>query len=467
MKIFDIFSNDYSKTKQKRHLPFQPSIIWCAILMGLLGGFALGSYLVFIFAYNLTPDKSFPALIQIHGHLQLIGWTGFFIIGVSLYKMPRLMSCVPLRRSTSNFILTAMILGLLLRTLGQIFIQDKSLERDLLRNTIFIGCFLESLGITIFVVLLLPKLIRFNAQPGAYAAASLKPFLLVSFSGWLIYAIFNIVIALNFLFNDSIIFDPVQNEIATNIYVYLVLLPTCFAFSTSIFPIFLRLRAPIWPVRTIALTYAIGAFSYLISVVIIEFHSSKIILELFMKTGLCVRILATLWFVSEIDLLRIRDPWFTKFREKTERENRPPRKFASDYGQFGNFELLIYSAYFWLVIASLYELFSQFMAIGMPVTIIRHFYLLGFVTHLILGMAVRMIPGFLGQNRIAFPNLVRLSLLFITISILGRTFPLVFGVTDYYIFRFLYGYSGVFAMLAITSLAVNLVTTVWLDKALR
>ncbi len=467
MKSIGILLNTNIKSERKRHLPFQSSIIFSAISIGLLGGFALGSYLVFILAYNIPPEKSLVSLIQIHGHLQLLGWTGFFIIGVSLYKMPRLMSCAHLKKSTYYLILTTLILGLMLRTLGQIFIQYQILEQDIFRVSIFIGCLLESSGVLIFVYILFPKLVKFNAQPGAYAAASLKPFLLVSFSGWLIYAIFNIAVAANFAVGDSIILNPIWNEIATNIYVYLVLLPTCFAYSTSTFPIFLRLRAPIWPVGKIALAYAIGSTFYLISVGTITFHSSNSILVFLLQLGLCIRILATLWFVSEIDLLRIRDPWFTKYRSASDRENRPPRKFAGDYGQFGNFEYLIYSAYFWLVIASLCELVSQFVAIGTSATIIRHFYLLGFVTHLILGMAVRMIPGFLGQNRIAFPNLVRLSLLFITISILGRTFPLVFGVTDYYIFRFLYGYSGVFAMLAITSLAVNLVTTVWLDKALR
>lgn len=219
MKFLNFFFDHSNRNERKRHLPFQPTIIWCAIIIGLLGGFALGSYIVFLFAYNISPEKTISSLIQIHGHLQLIGWTGFFIIGVSLYKMPRLMSCAPLNKSTSFIIIITLILGLMLRTLGQIFIQQDVLDQDILRYGIISGCLFETFGILIFVFILFPKLITFHAQTGAYAAASLKPFLLVSFSGWIVYAVFNVALAVNFAASNSLILDPSWNDVATNIYV--------------------------------------------------------------------------------------------------------------------------------------------------------------------------------------------------------------------------------------------------------
>lgn len=77
-----------------------------------------------------------------------------------------------------------------------------------------------------------------------------------------------------------------------------------FCLFNEYFPDLLRLRAPIWPVGKIALAYAIGSTFYLISVGTITFHSSNSILVFLLQLGLCIRILATLWFVSEIDLLR-------------------------------------------------------------------------------------------------------------------------------------------------------------------
>lgn len=464
MKFYNFFFNNDVDNERRRHLPFQPLIIWCAILFGLLGGFAIGSYLVFSLAFNIAPIKSFSSLIQIHGHLQLLGWTGLFIIGVSLYKMPRLMSCTPIRISTSYLILSSLFFGLSLRTLGQVIAHHFILEQYLLRNTVALGCCLESVGILIFFFTLFSRLIVFNAKPGAYAAASLKPFLIISFLGWFIYAALNLALAVIFTNSTSLIIDPIWNNTTTNVYIYLILLPTCFAFSISTFPIFLRLRAPIWPVERIALMYAIGSIFSLVCTTAIDLNFSNIILQLLFKFGICIRAAAILWLIFEIDLLRLHDPWFTKFRENIDRENKPPRKYASDFGQFGNFEYLIYAAYLWLVIATFTELISQFVDIGISSTIIRHFYLLGFVTHLILGMAVRMIPGFLGRNRIAFPHLVRLSFLLITISILGRTVPLILGITDQSIFRLFYGFSGFFAIFAILSLGVNLVATMRQDK---
>lgn len=467
MNILNFFLNRSASNEKKRHLPFQPFIIWCAIIVGLFGGFATGSYLVFVLAYNIVPDKTFSSLVQVHGHLQLIGWTGFFIIGVSLYKMPRLMSCKPLQVSTSYLILSTLILGLLSRTFGQVLAHHFISDQAFLRYAVVVGCLLETIGILVFVYVLFPKLIKYHSKPGAYAAASLKPFLIVSFSGWLVYAVTNVVLAVLFANSSSLIIDPTWNNIATNIYVYLVLLPTCFAFSISTFPIFLRLRAPTWPVSYIALTYSIGTVFHLVCAAAIELHLSNVILQTLLEIGICIRVGAIIWLILEMDLLRIYDPWFTKFRGNTDRENRPPRKYAGDFGQFGKFEYLIYAAYFWLVVASLTEFISHFANIGISSTIIRHFYLLGFVTHLILGMAARMIPGFLGRSRVAFPQLVLLSFILITISILGRTFPLIFSVTNQSIFRFVYGFSGLFAILAILSLGINLAATVRQDKIAR
>jgi cbb3-type cytochrome oxidase subunit 1 len=92
-------------------------------------------------------------------------------------------------------------------------------------------------------------------------------------------------------------------------------------------------------------------------------------------------------------------------------------------------------------------------------SILRHLYLLGFVTHLILGMAVRMVPGFLGKNAVAYPKLVNLSFLFISLAIISRILPLWFSMTDILFFRRAYGLSGILAILAIACLGVNLYVT--------
>ena len=442
----------------KHHLPFQIHFIASAILLGVFGGFGLGAYLVYSLAFEQSLSQAFSAMIQVHGHLQLLGWTGLFIIGISLFKLPRLMSSRKLSLNTSRAIFSTLVIGLILKSLAQIQLFSSNTETAW-RFLVMLGSLLESLGILIYFKVFIRNSLSYRAQGGAYAAAGIKPFLVVSLFGWFAYALINSVVGVEFWLGSATILSPSLNQIAVETYIHGVLLPTCFAFSISTFPIFLRLRAPVWPVAKVAVLYGVGTLIYLIGT-IAELYRLVESSHVLSSIGICLRILATFWFLFELDLLRIQAPWFKKFRSIPDRENRPPRRFASDYGQFGNFEWLIYIAYLWLVVGLLSEL-SGFLLDSAPApNIVRHFYLLGFVTHLILGMAPRIIPGFLGKNRVAHPVLVRLSFALIFFATLSRTLPGQFLSLDSMLVRMSYGFSGIVAILAIVVLGINIAITV-------
>ena len=437
-----------------RHLAFQPILVWSAILLGLLGGFGLGAHMVFVLAFGYTPGPAFSGMVQVHGHLQLLGWTGLFIIGISTYKLPRLMSTAPLNRWISNGICAAVVGGLLLKSVSQLLLFYSSHE-VILRFGVFIGSLLESFGILLYFFCLIRSALDFSPKQGSVSAAAIQPFLLVGLFGWAVYAAVNASLGWLFLSGKDFLLDPHWSTLSINVYIRFVLLPFCFAFSLSTLPIFLRLRTADWPVKYAAVLYGLG--------VLLNLAADGTSVPWLNALGVCVRVVAILWTVLEIDLLRLREPWFKKFRNTQDRKNRPPRRYAGDYGQFGNFEWLIYAAYGWLVVASLSEISNLWF--GAPaLTIVRHFYLLGFVTHLILGMAVRIVPGFLGRNSIASPMLVRLSFLLITVSILGRTMPLAFSALELTGFLAAYGYSGIFGMLALLCLGSNLFITLAQEK---
>ncbi len=56
----------------------------------LFAGFAIGAHLTFVIGYDFNLGDGFVGLIQTHGHVQLVGWAGLFIMGMSLHFMPRL-----------------------------------------------------------------------------------------------------------------------------------------------------------------------------------------------------------------------------------------------------------------------------------------------------------------------------------------------------------------------------------------
>lgn len=442
-----------------KHLPFYPSIIFSAIALSIFGGFATGAYIVFVIAFEKHSAINISTLMQIHGHLQLLSWTGLFIIGVSIYKLPRLMSIKPLRKSVAWAIVFPIVSGLILRTIFQVFLATTP-HSSVYRQALFAAVSLESLGIFLFLYFILAKLLSYKANPNAYAAAGIKPFLLVSLLGWLSYACANVILGWQLLHSSSSLFDLRYNSITNEIYLHLVLLPTCFAFSISIFPIFLKLRSPNWPVARLALMYGTVTLLYLYAKFLPQTTAAHVLTVI----ATVLRTAVIIWLVIEIDFLRLKAPWYKKFRDKENREHNPPRKKSADYGQFGNFQWLIYTAYIWLCIAVLHDLVSISGITIQSESISRHFYALGFVTHLILGVAVRMVPGFLGQNRIAYPGLVHLSFALILFATSARTLPILFSTIDNPVLRSLYGISGICAILAICALGANLACTVRQEK---
>jgi hypothetical protein len=149
-------------------------------------------------------------------------------------------------------------------------------------------------------------------------------------------------------------------------------------------------------------------------------------------------------------------------------DRRPTRPGLPDYGEFGRFEWLIYAAYVWLVVAACGELTSGITGLlGRPSwvepSIIRHLYLLGFITHLILGMTVRMLPGFMKKRRIASLRLVETTfwlgnaamvcrvLVFLIPLELGQLWPSLMTLA-----RWALGLSGLLGWAGVACLAVNL-----------
>lgn len=65
----------------------------------------------------------------------------------------------------------------------------------------------------------------------------------------------------------------------------------------------------------------------------------------------------------------------------------------------------------WLVFGAFLEMLiggSTLFGHSLPIStdVVRHTYLLGFITNLILGMSVRMVPGFMRKRQVASAKLV-------------------------------------------------------------
>ena len=94
---------------------FQVGYVWMALGVAIFGGFALAGHLAFLIGFNRSLGDGFASHIQIHGHLQLIGWAGLFIIGISLHFISRLSSIPIAQPQWIPRLLWFIGIGLLLR----------------------------------------------------------------------------------------------------------------------------------------------------------------------------------------------------------------------------------------------------------------------------------------------------------------------------------------------------------------
>ena len=94
-------------------------ILSSALLMGAGVGFVLATILTLALAWHIFLGPWWIAIAQAHGHVQIYGWAGLFVLGVALHFLPRLRGTPLSMPRLVPWILATMVAGLLLRTLSQ------------------------------------------------------------------------------------------------------------------------------------------------------------------------------------------------------------------------------------------------------------------------------------------------------------------------------------------------------------
>jgi hypothetical protein len=310
------------------------------------------------------------------------------------------------------------------------------------------------------------------------ALLALRPYFGMMLSGWLLYASLNLGLLVHMVLRHTVVLHPAWNVWAIQAFLGLTLLPVAFAFSLRMFPLYLRLPAIDWPVQAVAYAYLAALALHLIPNVPPLLHRGSPVLAALAHVGTLLKAAVVLWFVWRLDVLtRRRRPWTVHRQLQPGPERRPTRPGLPDYGEFGRFERLIYSAYTWLVLAACTEAVSAVARLtGSPPLIqsnaTLHMYLMGFISLLIFGMAVRMLPGFLHKRRVASPALVgatfwlgnvaalcRVALFLLPPQLLSLFPSLNLGA------RIAFALSGLFGLAAVLALAMNLWLTSRLEQA--
>jgi len=448
---------------------FQVNYIWMALAVAIFGGFALAGHLAFVMGFNRPLGDGFASFIQIHGHLQLVGWAGLFIIGISLHFLPRLSSVPISQPQWIPRLLWFIGIGLLLRFISHSllpYLNNGFLFIFLSWVTAISGLF-EWYGVLVYLALLAGTTFGMPKTDRKPPLMAVRPYFGMMMVGFLFYATIHAVLLLQMAWRGNVVVSQTWNEISIHIFMGLVLLPVAFGFSIRTFPLYLRLPFADWPVRRVAYVYLIGFLCQIWEILPINFLSH---IERYISSiGMLVKAGAILYIVWKLDVLtRRQEPSIPHRDLRSLSDQQPKRRATPDHGAYGRFEWHIYAAYGWLVFGALAEmLIGGFGIFQIPLAIssdvIRHIYLFGFITNLIMGMGVRMVPGFLKKRCVASAKLIDGTFWLTNIAVVGRVVPLLlplvlFDVPEVIdtIAQTAFGLSGILGLLATICLAINL-----------
>jgi len=106
---------------EHRQEPFMrvAPLLKSALLMGAGGGFLLATVLTLARTFSMPLGPWWEALAQAHGHLQLFGWAGLFVLGVAFHFLPRLRGTPLVGARFVPWLLCALIVSLVLRAASQ------------------------------------------------------------------------------------------------------------------------------------------------------------------------------------------------------------------------------------------------------------------------------------------------------------------------------------------------------------
>lgn len=434
--------------------PFDRRYIWVACIMACGAGFAIAGHLSFVLGFSFRPGPGFTSFVQTHGHVQLLGWAGLMIMGISMHVMPRLAGVPLAYPHWRGWILWLITWGLGLRIVAHsvvAYLPSPGFEMAL--SVVALSSGLELAGIGFYIELMRRTIAGAPGEQMRPALQSIQPYMRSMLLGWTTYMVINLLLGLSVIWQRQAAFPPLWNDIAVRCFVGLVLLPVAFAFSVRFLPLYLRIAPPSQPIHRMASVYFIGwgleVLPLLPPVQLFIPPGS----ELLHHIGQIVKGLGIVWFVWRLGVL-------------TQRARR--EKKASESG-FGPYAELIMSAYVWLVVAAGCELLNGVgwwtgMSLSIRHDAVRHLYLMGFVTLLIFGVGTRMLPGMLHARRVAYPGLVHAMLWLGNAAVIGRVVlvglpgPLWQGAPPGVIAgaRVAFAWSGILGLAAVFCLALNL-----------
>lgn len=387
-----------------------------ALLIGPCGGFLFATILTITAAFHHNTGAWWVALAQAHGHLQLYGWAGLFVLGVALHFLPRLRGAPLAIPQLIMWIVGLQVASIILRGVSQPLAAIS--PAGIWRIGMIASGVLECLALG--MVLVSAGMTFLHGLPLAKRPALLKivPLLAVAFTSLELAALVNLTNTIGAArTTPGIVLNP-GDTLNVTLGLFGFFVPIALAMSAQALPMYAGLkvfsRRMLW---SLAAIYLVGLLFYLTGIV------SGSALSRWASTFTGVGWLAIggallAYVIAFIAMIRSRG----KIPTHIARLSRTPEQMERAYHtqittqreNFGPFVALIASAYLWALVAAVSLCLDGITLLANGTILIafdaiRHSLTIGFLTLLIAGIAPRMITAFSG-GRIASPALVTATL---------------------------------------------------------
>ncbi|HEV8191205.1 MAG TPA: NnrS family protein [Ktedonobacterales bacterium] len=397
---------------QQRPFALVAPLLRAALVLGASGGFLLAAILTLTRALQIPSGLWWVALAQAHGHLQLYGWAGFFVLGVAFHFLPRLRGAPLAMPLLVPWILGEMLGSLVLRTVSQPLLAAKG--DSIWRLGLIISGLLEGLALLGVVAIFVRTAQQQPPLRTRGALWSILPFLLGVCVALGLAAFTCLLDTWQATQSGGVVPTP-GDQLNVTLGLLGFLVPMALAMSARSLPMYAGLEAfpaqMLWP---LASAYFAGLMLACLGLILPSAWSSRIY-----GLGILLLGITLIFFVAVfIRIMRTRG----RLPERVARLASAPETTARAYREkvsgearaHGPFVALIVSAYMWALLGGAL-LAIDGLALAATGTAplaadgAQHSLALGFIALLICGIAPRMLPGFSGK-RIASAKLVAATL---------------------------------------------------------
>ncbi len=353
------------RAEERQYVPFVAG----AIISGLIIGFPLGLVLAHAAAQGSNLGGRWAALAQAHGHLQLLGWLGLFVMGMGFRLVPRFTGTRIRPAGLVPVTFCLMVAGLLLRTIAQPFADEGPIA----------ALFVASAVLEVAASLLFAAAILRCLTAGRREAFLYSPFFGAG-AVWLsLAALLNLAFVVDAATDSAPVIPALRSLAAASALLYGFVVMFILAVSLRIFPIFFQ-RPPAQRQATlIAWSVVNGALAVYVASIIWRSYDLSADTRVLQTAAFFILGVA---LIGVVGLIRIF-------------EGQPHRLHSSSRRSMR----FVRSAYAWLLVtAALQTFFAGRALIDGNVTAfyetdaIRHFLALGFMTPMIIGMAFLVLP---------------------------------------------------------------------------